>query len=307
VGRIIARRNPTYGAFVAMDADTGQILALAEYRRNRKSRFRPAFSVRFAAASMFKIVSTAALLETGKVFPWTRVCYHGGRASIGWGNLRNSRRDRHCRNLLTAFAHSTNAVIAKLAVRHLNRHLLIAMARRFGFNRRWQLRGLQTSRAYRPGNRLALARMAAGFINTKISPIHAAVLSAIVSNGGWLVQPHWGIKRVKKRLRAIKQKTASAIQRMMLETTARGTAAKYLSWAKYKGLTVGCKTGTLTSSGLKTSWITCFLRTTKRNIAFSVLSANRGHYRKSGPVARAAVRYLSKNRAHFDPVMKFKE
>lgn len=301
VGHRIQRSNPSHAAFVAMDANTGQILAMAQYNRSKGSRLRPAFSARFPVASIFKIVSAAALLSTKKVFPWTKVCYHGGSAGIGWGNLRHSRLDRHCRNLQMAFAHSTNAVLARLAARYLSNDFIYRVAKRFGFNRRWRLPGLHTSRAFRPKNRLNRARMAAGFANVHISPIHAAVLAAVIANGGMLVSPHWdksgrrGKKTAPdKKVRVISHGVAVSIQRMMRETTARGTAAKYLSWARNKGLVVGCKTGTITGSGLRNSWMTCFVRISGRNIAFAVLSANHGNYRKSGPIAVSAVRYLLK-------------
>jgi len=309
VGRRIRRSNPAHAAFVAIDANTGRILAMAQYNRSRKSRVRPAYSARFPAASVFKIVTSAALLSTRKVFPWTKVCYHGGRAGIGWGNLRHSRLDRHCRNLQMAFAHSTNAVLARLAAKYLSNKSIYKFARRFGFNHRWKLRGLHTSRVSRPNNRLTRARMAAGFTHVHMSPVHASVIAAIVANGGRLVSPHWGKTAStgkKKSLRTVKKKksyakepvishdVAVSLQKMMQETTARGTAAKYLSWARKKGLVVGCKTGTLTGSGLRNSWMVCFVRSSKKNIAFAVLSANTGHYRKSGPIAVAAVRYLLK-------------
>ncbi len=311
MGLRFRRANPTYGAFVALDAQTGRILAMAQYDRYRKSRFRPAFSARFPAASVFKIVSTSALLSTDKVFPWTRVCYHGGRASINWYILRHSRLDRHCRNLQQAFAHSTNAILAKLAVRFLSNTMIYKTAKLFGFNMRLGLPGLAVSRTHKPRGRLERARMAAGFIFSHISPIHAAVLAAIVANGGNMVYPHWDVRpghatnnpqkyeksHRRRGYRVISAKVAAELQKMMRETTARGTAAKYLSWVQRKGMVVGCKTGTLTGAGLKNSWMVCFVRTGNRDIAFSVLSANRYHYRKSGPVAITAVRYLLKKQS----------
>ena len=68
---------------------------------------------------MFKVVSAAALVEAG-VAGNTRTCYHGGVSSVLADNLIDlPALDRRCDTLAFGLGKSQNAIIAKLATRHL--------------------------------------------------------------------------------------------------------------------------------------------------------------------------------------------
>jgi cell division protein FtsI/penicillin-binding protein 2 len=81
---------------------------------------------------VFKVVTSAALVDAG-VAPEETVCFHGGRRSVERSNLADSKRDRACESFTWALARSQNAVIAKLAVRHLDPPTLRRAADSFGF------------------------------------------------------------------------------------------------------------------------------------------------------------------------------
>ncbi|MBM4395438.1 MAG: hypothetical protein FJ087_07085 [Deltaproteobacteria bacterium] len=288
--RYFAQNRPEFGAFVAIDVETGAPVAVSEYTSNARIAH-PATTAAFPAASIFKVITTAALLEGGAIKPGTSTCYSGGSHSLEPVHLKDSKRDRACRSLAGAFAHSTNAVFGKLAIRHLDAGRLVAMAERLGFNRVLRLGELEAeSRAVRPAGELALARMAAGFANSTLAPLHGAVLGAIVATGGLLPS---GVTLAPKGTasatavdptgRLISADAAARIREMMVTTSVDGTAGKYLARFKGHGGGVAVKTGTLTStdgSGLFNTWMVGFFPASRPEFAFAALVSTKG----SGPV-----------------------
>ena len=86
------------------------------------------------AASVFKVISATALVENG-IMGSTRTCYHGGVSSILADNLVDLPAiDRRCDTLAFGLGKSQNAIIAKLATRHLTAGDLARVGRSFGFD-----------------------------------------------------------------------------------------------------------------------------------------------------------------------------
>jgi len=296
-------QRPECGAFVAISPSTGEVIALSEHS-TVASVPHPATTAAFPAASIFKIVSAAALLESGKVTPSTTVCYSGGSHSLEAAHLKDSRRDRACRSLASAFAHSTNAVFGKLAVRHLDAKGLLSMAERLGFNRVVAVGNVQAqSRAQLPVGELGLARMAAGFTNSTLAPLHAALIAAMIANGGQL--PAGAMLRGVSDMagvdtRLLPANVAARIREMMALTSRDGTAAKY--FARYQGRDggVAVKTGSLTStdgSGRFNTWMVGFFPANRPEFAFAALVSTKGPL-KAGHLARHAIEaYLKLKKA----------
>jgi len=69
------------------------------------------------SASLFKIVTATALLDSGRVSPGTRECYEGGEHAIVAEDLE--RRGMSCTTLGEALGNSVNLVFARLAKKHL--------------------------------------------------------------------------------------------------------------------------------------------------------------------------------------------
>ncbi|NOZ00286.1 MAG: hypothetical protein GXP54_00155, partial [Deltaproteobacteria bacterium] len=74
--------RPIYGAFVAIRPKTGEVITLSEFSRNKRKIPHPATTAAFPAASTFKIVTAAALMEEKKANPNTVTCYRGGRSRL---------------------------------------------------------------------------------------------------------------------------------------------------------------------------------------------------------------------------------
>jgi cell division protein FtsI/penicillin-binding protein 2 len=172
---------------VAIEPATGRILALAEH-----SAAEPARAAGLAgkpmspAASIFKVVTAAALLEQG-VQPDENVCFHGGKHRISSKLLDDSSRDRRCMTLAQAIGHSANVAVAKLADRRLTPEILRAEADKLLFNAPLAVDGslLEASPAKIPDDEFAFATAAAGFSpEVRLTPLHGAVLAATVANDG---------------------------------------------------------------------------------------------------------------------------
>jgi penicillin-binding protein A len=254
--RTLADFDVPYGATVLLDPRTGRVLAMAERSRSDPRARNLSLKAISPAASIFKIVTAAALLEQG-FSPEEPVCYHGGNHRLAPRLLANdARRDNACLPLSTAFGHSANVVFAKLADRGLTPEVLRATAGRFLFNAAIPFPSpVETSRAEIPEDRFGLANTAAGFGDVRLSALHAAMLGAVVANRGVLVPP-WLVELVQgtepappllEPMRIIDERVAEALGAMMRETVTRGTAQKAFARPprELRGVHVAGKTGSL--------------------------------------------------------------
>lgn len=238
------------------------------------------------AASVFKIVTAAALIESG-VSPSERVCYAGGglRRLKPRDLLDDPRRDSTCRTLSEALAHSTNVIFAKLAKRHLDPTILERYVEAFGFGERLS-ENLQPSPAEVPDDDMERARMAAGFFHVRLSPLHGALIAAAVARGGEMILP--GRADGEPR-RVIREETAAALRKMLLATTTDGTARKAFYDKRgrpYLGrIRVAGKTGSLAERGpfRDYSWFVGYAPANDPEVAVGVVVENgpkwwtRGH------------------------------
>jgi len=254
--RTLTSYDVPYGATVLLDPRTGRVLAMAEHTRGQPQATNLSLKAISPAASIFKIVTAAALLEQG-YSPEEPVCYHGGNHRLAPRLLADdSRRDSACLPLSAAFGHSANVVFAKLADRGLTPEVLRAVAARFLFNATIPFPSpVETSRAEIPEDRFGLANTAAGFGDVRLSALHAALLAAVVANRGVLAPP-WVVELVQgtepapplaEPMRIIDERVAEALGAMMRETVTRGTAQRAFSRPprELRGVHVAGKTGSL--------------------------------------------------------------
>jgi len=254
--RTLADSAAPYAATVLLDPRSGRILAMAEHSRAEPRRAEGlALRAISPAASIFKIVTAAALLEQG-YSPEEPVCYHGGAQRLVPRLLEDdARRDRACLPLAAAFGHSANVVFAKLADRGLTAERLRSEAQRFLFNASLPFAlAVEPSRAVVPEDRFGLASTAAGFGDVRLSPLHAALLGAVVANRGVLVPP-WMVELVEggeappvqEPVRVVDEQVADALGGMMRETVTGGTARRVFARVgrELRGISVAGKTGSL--------------------------------------------------------------
>ena len=294
----LARAKAPQGAIVVMAVD-GRVLALAGHRGGDRGavprlghHLDVASSAWAPAASVFKIITASALVAAG-LGPDSRVCYHGGYRSVDPSHLNDDKaRDTSCGSLTEGISKSQNAIIAKLAHRHLQPRALRTMARAFGFDDALSFAlDVEHGRAQIPGAALDFARVAAGFWHTELSPLGGALVANTVASGGMAVTPYIvdsvlderrpvTIKPVQPR-RVLDARVARDVARMMTATIDSGTAFKGFHDLQRRrflpSISVAGKTGTLVRaqpSYLEYSWFVGFAPSDAPTVSISVLLGN---------------------------------
>lgn len=293
--------HPVQGAVVVLEIRTGRVLVWAELKAPRqKSLF---YEAQAPAASVFKLVTTVALFERGHVDPKRRVCFDGGEHGIYRRHLAPATGPgAACTAFSLALGHSRNAVYAQLVNEHLMRADLIEVAERIGFNANVpfdvpvELGGLSV-----PYNDLAFARTAAGFEDTRLTPLGAAYLSFLIANGGQSAKlsivDHAGDYQAPRERQDLEQvmsaNSAWRLVRMMEVTVHSGTSLSAFSdengRSYLRSIRVAGKTGTLkpTPDAPTTSWFTGFAPSRRPEVVVSVLLQNGPVWRrKANEVAR---------------------
>src|SRR6478672_3880362 len=181
-----------FGAAVVVSVRDGRVLAMVG-QSAADPRLGPselALRAWAPAASVFKVISATALVENG-VMGSTRTCYHGGVSSILADNLVDVPSiDRRCDTLAFGLGKSQNAIIAKLATRHLTAGDLARVGHSFGFDEALPFElPVEPSHLDVPGDDLEFARAAAGFWHSTLSPMHGALLAATIANRGEMPAP----------------------------------------------------------------------------------------------------------------------
>jgi len=296
-----------YGSVVAIEPHTGRVLARVSSStaepgvKDFPERANP------PAASVFKVITTAALLESVGLTEDHVTCFHGGRRGI-WNQhlVDNPKRDNRCQTLTEALSRSSNVIYGKLAKRHLNREILSHYAHRFGWDRLIPaIVPIEPSRTSFVEDPLEFARAAAGFYHTHLSPMHGATLAAAIANDGVVMAPKYidryevagkAFYSVQSQplWRAVRSDTANTLTRMMVPTTEVGTASSYFRkrGPVLKGIRVAAKTGSLSTKTAKGerqhySWWIGFAPAASPQVALSAMVVSIGDWRvKSSHVAR---------------------
>jgi cell division protein FtsI/penicillin-binding protein 2 len=311
--RLLAQAHPGSGAIVAIDPRRGQVLAWAGLRGGTAS---PGVvtSTLAPAASVFKIVTTTALLEK-HVDPHRMVCIEGGTSGISLEHLERPRSGHAlCGPFREALGRSRNAVFAQLATRYLRKDDILDMASRFGFGREAPLDVPAVVGSLEvPDGELSLARAAAGFVGSRLSPVGAAQLASTIATGGRILRLHLvrraeGFEAPEHRAllgRVMHEDTARELVRMMEVTVHSGTSLgaftdetgkSYLGDVRAAG-----KTGTLqpNDDDPTTSWFVGFAPSRNPRLVLSVLLENGPLYRrKANEVGRDLFRAYFASRGY---------
>jgi peptidoglycan glycosyltransferase len=315
-----------YAAAAVVSVQDGRILALVG-----RSSVSPELGVEelalhpwAPAASVFKVVSVAAMVSEGGLTGASKTCYHGGVSAILPDNLIEIPRiDRTCSTLAYGLGKSQNAIIAKLATQHLTPAKLDRMAHAFGFGEGIPFDApLEASQVEIPtDDRLEFARSAAGFWHSTLTPLHGALMAAAVANHGDMPPPHlveraFGSEGQVLATRPLKGRNvltpavAREVGKMMEMTTSMGTAKR--AFHDHKGrpllpVSVAGKTGTLSATTdkgyLGYSWFVGFAPAENPKIAFAVVLGNHATWRiKASYVGRRLVEeYLAERDAERGP------
>jgi cell division protein FtsI/penicillin-binding protein 2 len=332
-GKILDKGELMSGAIVLVDSRSGRILVAASSgspltvdgkEPEEGAEVPAAFSAEAPAASVFKVVTSAALVETAGLGADEKVCYWGGSQKLKLANLEDDpKKDKSCATLGFALGKSINSVFAKLADRHLDRSILEKTATGFGFGEVLPLDypvSPEKSRMDIPEDRLEFARTAAGFWHVHLTPLHGAFLAQSIAQDGamlrplivdeirsvegdveWISEPRW-LRRV------VSKDAASVLTAMMINTTTKGTARKYFkdkSGIPYlPDIKVAGKTGTLTRAKpyRAYTWFVGFAPADDPEVAVAALAVNTPKWKvKATAMARDILRKYFKSKKKAQP------
>lgn len=283
VKKVLHEARAIKGTVVVMRPN-GEILALVgrDSKTPRKNKISLTTRVWAPAASIFKIVTTTALAASG-IKATDQVCYHGGLRSITKSNLSdNVKRDNRCNDLAYGISRSQNAIMAKFVTRFLPRKRLSAMADAFGFSSHRSQRSIKYAYGSLdlPKKALPYARVAAGFWESHLSPLGAAVLTNVIASGGYHVEPFIVSETKTQKRPVVSSEVAALVAEMMTKTTTSGTARKGFRDRRgrsyFRNIEVAGKTGTLTGRNpyKQYSWFTGFAPAHQPEYVVAVLLAN---------------------------------
>jgi cell division protein FtsI/penicillin-binding protein 2 len=315
--RLLHRSQIMYGASVLLSIPDGRVLALAGRSSVDPSAGANELALRpwAPAASVFKLVSAAALVEEAGLTADTRACYHGGVSSLRRDNLVDNPRLDRCASLAYGIGKSQNAILAKLAIQHLSPGQLERTGHALGFEEALAFDlPVEPSHLDVPeGNPLEFARTAAGFWHSTLSPLHGALLASAIADGGRMVTPYLVDRRredpqaaadaaldavaaapVPEARQVLTPEAAAQVAQMMAGVTRMGTAHKaFYDRAGRPRLPFSAagKTGTLYGKAdrgfVGYSWFVGFAPVEHPTVAFAVVLGNRpGYQLRASEVAR---------------------
>jgi peptidoglycan glycosyltransferase len=312
--RLFERYRPDYGAFAAIDAKTGRVLALFDYQKNRDLPENLALSATVPAASIFKVITAAALFESGQLHSDSVIAFNGSNHSLYRRNVKAFQENRWSRRVSVekAFAKSINTVFGKMGLMLQDPTELVETAERFYFNQ-----DIETDLPFETGNTRVpqdsweMAELASGFnrVNT-LSPLQGALMGASIINGGWMMKPYVvqtlyseaGSHVYSGQTEALGQigrpETTEELRKLFRATVMEGTSRRFfrkLSSSEKALVEVGGKTGSLTGNRPrgKTDWFVGYVQTPQESIGFAVLSVHKEFWTvKSSELARQFTSWL---------------
>jgi peptidoglycan glycosyltransferase len=274
------RKNSRFIGIVAMQAETGRIQALAGFNKVDPDR-NPCLLNIFPAASIFKIVTAAAAVDQCGFGANTKVKFNGYKHTLYKQQLKeDTNRYTSTVSFEDSFAHSVNPVFGKLGALYLDRTALQNYATAFGFNQPVDFElPVGASHVRIEEDAYQRAEIASGFNNeTKISPLHAAMMAAAVLNKGRMIVPTIvdritdGNGRLLYDARptwqgqAMSSKASKVLARMMETTVKSGTGRRAFRSRRNSSvltkLDIGGKTGSIDnlSHEVRFDWFVGFAR-----------------------------------------------
>jgi peptidoglycan glycosyltransferase len=311
--KTLTRGKPQRIAFVAMEANTGKIIAMTGFDLDKPDA-NPCIESNYPAASIFKIVTASAAVESLNYNPSTQLYFNGNKYTLYKRQLTDKKNKYSYKiSFSSAFAESVNPIFGKIGKNYLGKKKLEKYAGTFGFNKQVDSELSFPSGSFATNEKdYHLAELGCGFnTDTKISPVFAAMLTSAVVNRGKIMLP-FIVEHVsnpdgkilyqnKKSVwrTAIKPETASTMMKLMQKTIVSGTARKSFRGASKDSvlskLSIGGKTGSLYNKAhtVKYDWFTGFGKDKKTNKTI-VVSVVVGHRKYIGTRATSYARMILK-------------
>lgn len=290
----LAKNQVPYGVFVAIEPTSGRILGMTAYSSIDPDWAKRSVYELYPMASLFKIITASAALETHKITPESVIEFRGNSYSENPRYWDASPRGRNNRMDVTyAMGKSINPVYGRVASDLAGKPAVMESVSRFGFNQEL-LPGIpaKPSQAIEPANNHDLRLMGAGLDrDVKISPLHAAVIMSAIANGGKMMAPGLtgsildgqGIEKEtftpRELRRLVTPETSASLTRMLSSTVLTGTSRKAFHDRRGRPMltvSIAAKTGSINGTDPKGhySWFAAFAPIQNPRIALVALVIN---------------------------------
>ncbi len=294
ISKLLRRSRTLQTAVIALKPTNGQILAMVSYDQEGKAE-NLCLKADFPAASLFKIISAAAAIESRGFTPENTVAFKGKKHTLYKGQLKKDEGRYSTKiSFKRAFSESINPVFGKIGIYDLGEESLLEYSGKFLFNQKIPFDlPLGVSSIDVPKDEFGLAEMASGFNKkTLISPLHVSLITAAIANCGIMSEP-WLVRRIQDESgevlyrvrynslgRIVEEETAKQLKILMKETVLNGTCRQaFLPLRRKKSfqdIEIGAKTGTINDSQdlFKYDWVTVYAlpKEKERGICVTVLA-----------------------------------
>jgi penicillin-binding protein A len=296
------------GSVVAVDPQTGAVKVMysnpsyddndpaAAQRCTNQCLFNLATQGLFPPGSTFKVVTTAAALDSGKFTPTSTINGNSPLTVSGVPLQNDGGKSWGPVTLTTALTNSINTVYAQVG-QDVGRSTMETYMKRFGFYSLPPLDyppGEVTASGERLGNKLLyptshlvdLGRMSIGQDKLLVSPLQMAMVAAAVANGGKLMVPHLATRVLNQDGQTVETidpsvyshvmspQVAAEEAQMMTDVVEEGTGQA----ANLEGVKVAGKTGTAsvgpTGEDLDDAWFIGFAPVAQPKVAVAVVLQN---------------------------------
>jgi penicillin-binding protein A len=277
---LLKQYHPKYGALVALQPNTGRVLAMVSYTNDSVPDLGSDLYIKcvFPAASVFKTITSAAAIERANYTAQSLVQHVGRKSTLYKYQLEKELRNYVEIPLEEAYAHSINPVFARLGMYTLGKNLLDEYEQRFGFGTQVPFE-LQCGipQVAQLDSQCTIAELASGFNQkTTISPLFGALVAASISEQGKMPRPSLVDSVTKKGTsiynavaqtwrEPIKPSTSKELREMMSCVAKYGTAHKSFKYIRqshrFDTIEYGGKTGSVDKDGAgRVDWFIGFAR-----------------------------------------------
>ncbi|MDD2851202.1 MAG: penicillin-binding transpeptidase domain-containing protein [Desulfuromonadaceae bacterium] len=306
-----------YGVFVAIEPSTGRILGMTAYSATDPEWAQRSAYRLYPMASLFKIITASAALESRKITPDSVIEFRGNSYSENpryWDI--NPRGGNNQMDATYAMGKSINPVYGRVASDIAGKASVMASISRFGFNQEL-FPGIPAvpSQATEPVSSHGLKLMGAGLDHdVKISPLHAAVIMSAIANKGIMMAPgltdrlvdEQGVEKERfsphELRRLVTSETSASLSRMLSSTVLTGTSRKAFHDRRGRPLVdvpIAAKTGSIDGTDPKGhySWFAAFAPIQDPRIALVALVINTDRWKiKASQVGEQALEEFFRER-----------
>ena len=293
---LMKRYNPLYGAIVAIQPNTGRVLAFLSYKNDSVPDLGnlTCRSI-FPAASVYKTITAATAIETAGFTSQSMVKHVGRNHTLYMFQLKKELKEYREISFEKAYAQSINPVFARIGMYSIPRGAMRQYGLKFGFNTAIPFElPIEKSHMETPDSLFNIAELASGFNQeTTMSPILGALIVSAISEQGRMPRPvlvdsitssnSCVYKNQNQIWRIpIKEKTSRVLREMMKGVSHYGTARKSFKYIRqsnrFEGIEYGGKTGSVDKDSIgRVDWFIGYARSpydTLQRLAVGVLTVH---------------------------------